>query len=344
VRVERIDEWLGSLSLPALLEDECRVLDSNDVLVTCAGFEERAFEYLRRAVKAGSKRFTLVSVEYRPSVPANRSEELAALAGQAQATLIVVEYDRQDPKDPSPSILKAVSERRLLVDVSGMSRLLVVQLVAAALRAGAAIRTDVVYSEALEYPPSKEEVDTSLAKGEDLFGVINFISSGVFGIIVPPELSATAMYAQPIRLIAFPTFNPAQFAALCAEINASAFSIIHGVPPDHSNAWRTEAIRSLNKLGGLREAEDFRTSTLDYRETIACLLSIYARDERRNKIVIAPTGSKMQSVAVGVVVGFLHDIQIVYPAPRSFPTPENYTKGVKQIYRLPLATFVHVPS
>ena len=316
------------------------MLGSTDVLVTCAGFEDRAFEYLRRAVKAGSKRFTLVSIEYRPSVPANRSQELAALAEQAEATLVVVEYDRQDPKDPSSSVLKVADERRVLIDVSGMSRLLIVQLVAAALRAGTASRTEVVYSEALEYSPSKVEVDASLPKSEDLFGILHFISSGVFGIIVPPELSAIPMYAQPIRLIAFPTFNPSQFAALCGEINASAFSIIHGVPPDQANAWRTEAIRSLNKLGGLREAEDFQTSTLDYRETISCLLSIYARDQQRNKIVIAPTGSKMQSVAVGVVLGFLHDIQVVYPAPRSFPTPENYTKGVKQIYRLPLATFV----
>ncbi len=45
----------------------------------------------------------------------------------------------------------------------------------------------------------------------------------------------------------------------------------------------------------------------------------------------------MQTLAVGIVAGFLRDLQIVYPAPRSFPLPDNYTKGVNCIFGLELS-------
>jgi hypothetical protein len=166
--------------------------------------------------------------------------------------------------------------------------------------------------------------------------VINFISSGVLGIIVPAELSTVSMYGQPIRLVAFPTFNPAQFAALCAEINASAFTVVHGAPPSAENEWRLDAIRRLNNIDSLREPDEATTSTFDYRGTVKLLVDIYQQHGDREKLVVAPTGSKMQTVAVGLVAGFLRDLQIVYPAPRSFPSPDEYTRGVKRLYGLGL--------
>jgi hypothetical protein len=289
-------------------------------------------------VRHGSRKFRVIAIDYLPPQPANRTVELEQLVAQSNAILHWIKYDRQDPHDPSSFILEhAPSPGRLLIDTSGMSRLLIVQLVCAIIRANRAANSHVVYAEAEQYPPTKDEVDKSIADANNLFSVINFISSGVLGIIVPPELSTVAMYGQPIRLIAFPSFNPAQFAALCAEINASSYTIIHGRPPREENAWRQGAIAQLNNIANLREAEEEIASTLDYRETLSLLLKIYRQHGDRQKLVIAPTGSKMQALAVGVVTGFLRDLQIVYPAPRSFPSAEKYTKGVSRMYGLELS-------
>jgi hypothetical protein len=223
-----------------------------------------------------------------------------------------------------------------------MSRLLIVQLVSELLRRGLASRSHVLYTEALSYPPSKEEVVTRLDAQSDVLGILNFISSGVFGIQVVPELSTVAMQGQPIRMVVFPSFNPSQLAAVCSEIPAAAVTIVNGVPPKDSNRWRTDAIRSLNNVESIAGRDEVNTSTFDYRETLQLLLRIYQEHGTDEKIVISPTGSKMQSVAVGIICGLMSDIQIVYPTPRMFPSPTNYTEGAGQSYQLPLGVFAGV--
>ena len=84
----------------------------------------------------------------------------------------------------------------------------------------------------------------------------------------------------------------------------------------------------------------FETSTLDYRETLDTLLRIYAAHGPTERILIAPTGSKMQAVAVGVFRSFIRDAQIVYPTPHEFTSPSAYTFGVKHVYHLVLDPFV----
>jgi hypothetical protein len=229
------------------------------------------------------------------------------------------------------------NSERILVDISGMSRLLIVQLVAAGARQGLLDRMEIIYTEAQCYPPSRQQVEDELKKSRDYLAILNFISSGVFGITVVPELSTVAMQGEPVRLIAFPSFNPAQFAAVCAEIQASFFSIVNGVPPRPENLWRRDAIRQLNGIEALREREEYDASTFDYRETLKVLLDIYKKHGATEKLLISPTGSKMQSVAVGIVCGFLRDIQVVYPTPRSFPSPAHYTEGALESYRLRLS-------
>jgi hypothetical protein len=59
----------------------------------------------------------------------------------------------------------------------------------------------------------------------------------------------------------------------------------------------------------------------------------------RDRLLISPTGSKMQVVAVGLFSAFVEDVQIVYPTPRVFTEPKNYTTGIGQLNILPLGAF-----
>jgi hypothetical protein len=337
----RTDELLRGVTWPQIKEATPFIGDK-DTLITCAGFEDRALEFLARCVRAGSKSFRLIGVKYLPEVPENRVgqfEELSDLAG-AEATLQT--YIRQEPDNIDGLLSDIKHAARLWVDISGMSKLLIVQLISAGVRQDLLDKMEVVYSEAEIYPPSKEAFAEKLAENKDYRGILNFISSGVYGITIVPELSTVAMQGQPVRLLAFPSFNPTQFAAVTSEIQALALTIINGVPPRDANLWRREAIRQLNGIDSIREKEEFDTSTLDYRDTLKLLLELYAKYGASQKIIVSPTGSKMQSVAIGLACGFLRDLQIVYPTPKSFPTPSNYTTGVSNIYQLSLATFAGV--
>ena len=79
--------------------------------------------------------------------------------------------------------------------------------------------------------------------------------------------------------------------------------------------------------------------TLNYIETLDYLLDLYNEYNIWNKLVLAPTGSKMQAVAVGIFRAFLDDVQIVYPTPRTFDAPDRFSIGVQKIYQLDLDDF-----
>lgn len=338
----RVDEALRAISWPTL--GAFTPMAEGDVLVTSAGFEDRSLAFLERSVRAGSRRFRTIGIDYFPILQENRAKDFVALAAEGDAAASLLTYTRPEPESSERVLDGTAGGGRLLLDISGMSRLLIVQLVSAIVRNGMLSRAEIVYTEAQVYPPSKEEVETLLARAEDYLGVLNFISTGIFGITIVPELSTVAMQGQPIRLVAFPSFNPTQFAAVCAEIQASFLTVVNGCPPNPELAWRRDAIRELNKIDSLREKEEVDLSTFDYRDTLSFVLQLYSSHGASQKLVIAPTGSKMQSVAIGLACGFLGDLQIVYPTPRTFPSPSNYTRGVGVTYRLPLSEFSQVAS
>jgi hypothetical protein len=339
MRVARLDEQLGRVSGPPLEVVTNILFGADDLVVVCAGFEDRAVEVLKRAVAGGSRDFRVICIEYLPANAGNRAPEVLELCRLAGARLEIFHYDRENPAGAGDQLLDRVQGNRLHMDVSGMSRLLIIQVVTEAVRAHMLDRATLWYTEALEYPPTPAEVDALLSDSADATSVAMFLSSGVFGLTAVPELSSVAMHGQPIALVAFPSWNTMQLAALRAELQASTFITVHGIPPDPSNAWRPDAIARLNRLDALAPQESVRASTLDYRETLVALTNAYAKRRHRDKLVVSPTGSKMQSLAVGILCGWLHDVQIVYPTPRTFSPPHEYTRGVKAVYKLELALF-----
>jgi hypothetical protein len=341
-RVLRTDEQLAGLVKPPLQPVSDLRLQPHDCLIICAGFEERCLGLLRRAL-AIRQHFRVILVEYLPFIDANKAGEIIALCEQGGVRPNRIVYDRQNPAGFGALLAERASpcSGRLYVDVSAMSRLLIVQaLVALRAARGGFKRSVIVYSEAQTYPPDRQEVEAGILQSEvDPLFVVLFLSSGVYDVTIVPELSALSFGANQTRLVVFPSFNANQLTALRAELQPSRFTLIHGNPPSLQNQWRPEAISRLNRLDSVPNAEHAHTSTLDYRETLDCLLDLYGREATRERLLISPTGSKMQTVAVGLFRAFMDDVQIVYPTPKEFRSPANYTKGVGQLYSLDLCHF-----
>ena len=177
---------------------------------------------------------------------------------------------------------------RIVIDVTSMSRLLIVQiLVALCEMSGGYLRTSVVYAEAKVYSPTEAEANAVIAKadGDPSFAAM-FVSSGVFDITAVPELSSIAPPGAQTRLIAFPSLDAHQLTALRAEIHPSRFDLIEGIPPNPANAWRTDAIARLNQLDQIQNRERFTASTLDYRDNLGLLLARYAARPDRERVLI----------------------------------------------------------
>lgn len=340
-RVIRLDERMATMEKPAIQPSASFALAPQDCLVLCGGFEDRALAVLRDATSISSN-FRVVIIAYAPVLAANRLCEIRALCRQAGITPAEIVYDREDPAGFGDLLLNqlGVVGGRVFLDISGMSRLLIVQcLVALRDQRDCFENCLIAYAEAATYPPTPLEVENAIRRSEDdPLSSLFLLSSGVFEVMVVPELSAAAVGPNQTRLVAFPSFSPEQITALRNELSPSRCTYIHGVPPLEENRWRTAALARINRLE-LTDPDNLRASTMDYRETLDCLLRLYGEHSERERLMVSPTGSKMQAVAVGLFRAVLDDVQIVYPTPREFRTPDNYTRGVRQMYILPLKDF-----
>jgi hypothetical protein len=337
LKIETPDEVLARLPKPRLERVNEFRLQSDDWLILCGGFEDRALAVLRNAI-SHQPTLNVLLVRYQPAVHENKNDTVIDICHGAN--VIGIDYDRQNPQGFGIRLTQILSTcgGRVFVDVSAMSRLLIVQiLVALGTRERGFLDCTVAYTEAREYPPTESHANAELARSEaDPTLSILFLSSGVFEITILPELGSIAPAAAQTRLITFPSLDAHHLTALQNEIQPSRLTLIEGVPPDPTNQWRRELIAKINGIHQIRDADICATSTLDYRETLETLLSLYQKHSLNERLVVAPTGSKMQSVAVGIFRSFASDVQVVYPTPHGFCSPDNYTLGVGHSYTLRL--------
>ncbi len=337
-RLMRIDERMAAMSKPALQPVTAFELAKDDCLVLCAGFEDRVSEVLKNAVLRAAG-FRVITIVYKPFIQANRLQEIRGIVASAGMDCREIIYDRMNPAGFGDGLLREVEDvtGRLFLDISAMSRLLIVQGLVALRDWRNGLRNCVIaYAEATDYLPAQTEVADVLRRTEvDPLASFLLLSSGVHELTLVPELSAAAVGPVQTRLIAFPSFNPEQITALCNELSPSRCTFIHGVPPREENRWRTEAIARINQID-LAKPDNLYASTLDYRESLDRLLRLYGEHSERERLLVSPTGSKMQAVAVGIFRALLDDVQIVYPTPREFRAYDDYTKGVRQMYILSL--------
>jgi hypothetical protein len=342
VSVKRVDDLLRSLKKPKIATLRNLAFREGDLLVLCAGFEDRAVHIIRK-INKNKLRLEVLLINYLPFIKENKSKEIIKICKRLKLSFSEIVYDRENPAGAGQNINSVASriKGRIFIDISAMSRLLIVQTLVALSNVDELFaKTNILYCEARNYPPAFKKVKSVLEK-EDKTSIYNeiFLSSGVYGVTIVPELSSVSHQGQPTRLVAFPSFNTDQLAILKAEIQPFYLDLINGVPHLKKNNWRLEAIKKLNNVESIQKKIEYIASTLNYEETLKTLLDIYNKFGTLERIIVAPIGSKMQAVAVGLFKAFMNDIQIVYPTPRNFAIPKEYTVGVSETYKLSLMSF-----
>lgn len=340
----RVDRELYSTTWPIQEKIELVSFQPGDVLIVCGGFEDRAMNVINMAARARSKGLTVLDFDYLPPVESNHFQQISELCATAGWRHMRVEYDRCNPAGIFTTTVGLLPSeiRRVYIDISGMSRLLIVQLIVGLIEQG--IETScvtVLYTEAESYPPTEQEARSKIANHiGDSSDILSFVSIGVYDLTVVPELSSVSINRAPQHLVSFPSFNSAQLYSVKSIIQPAMTTLIHGTPPDPKLHWRTEAICQINQVDDYSEDEQITISTLDYSECLRALLTLYERWSEFNNIVLSPTGSKMQTVALGIFRGFMLDVQVVYPTPLRFTNPSEHTRGAKQLYKLDLDMFI----
>lgn len=338
MRVMRIDEKLAAVNFPALEEIHSIELRQEDVFILAAGFEDRTLACLRQ-IKSTSSKISIIILSYAPEISENLFNNVCSFCQEKNYDYETIPYNRSVP-DSLNSIVDSFIIRNckgnIYLDISAMSRLLIVQILYALRNYLHNIK--ILYTESESYSPTFTEYEEEMEKAEEASTEFPmFISSGVADIYFPSVFSTSALQGQPLRLIVFPSFNPYQLRSVVNELQPSFLDIINGVSPRDNNSWRTDAILRLNKVDSIRQKKDlYYTSTFDYRETLDLLIQIYQKENVFDQITIIPTGSKLQSLAVAIFRLYMEDIRIAYPLPQKFNDVSSYSSGVLNSYLLEL--------
>ena len=296
----------------------------------CAGFEDRSLGLLSYLKDWGFQVKKVVIIEYLPFDETNRLMEVVNLAGQVSTEPIeIIKFDRHDPQnsdDINPDRLNdLIREGGSAVDISGMSRFLIVILCVRLLRMKKLV--NLVYFEPEDYHPIEQEYYDVHTK-EKRIGTFQFLSSGLYEILTVDDLTSGAMLGYPPLLVASPTFQPTFLRALLNELYPEKLILLEGVPPDPKRRWRKEKVRQLNQYAFDIASEDSaEISTADAQAVYDELQKISKQHRYTNRIILAPAASKMHALGIAAFIASGAQVEVIYPTPKEFKSAE-YTKGI----------------
>ena len=317
------------------------------MLLLAEGFEERSISFIS---KCNGVFFDIIVIcKY---MPEKESKYLALknIIKDRFGNAVIKEliFYRYNPFEFENELSMLFSDMNLLdeiiIDVSVMSKYMIMQIMSSLASFNNTLV--IVYTEPMSYAPSEIEFNDNVLKGgQDAAALLP--SYGVHDIIRTPLLTSLVMQKSPIVLIAFLSFNEQLIRALLSELNPVHLLLINGVPPELS--WRESAMAKIHNkiINEYISDNNFdesslpirKTSTLYYLETFNMLVDIYKKYCLTNRIVISPTGSKMQAVASSLIKICCQDIHIEYPTPESYFVSGYSSSNIKTIHQVIFLNF-----
>ena len=324
-------------------------LDEGDVIVHAPGFEDRTMAIAQVLTENAAKAKGIL-LDYLPMNPMNRLIDVRhalTACGVSITDSDILRYDRFEPGDFDVrllAILRKYSARRVILDISTMSKLAIMLILDVCHVLN--VNLLIVYSEAKEYGPSRDEFEDA-RRNKKIHQPSLQIFTGVHGVIRVDSLASVAMQGQPTAAIVFMSFNDALTQVLLNTVYPSRLLLINGRPPAHT--WREEATAWIHNQvrrewendnplqtldAGTQGLPERVVSTLDYRETVSILSRLYWQLSVNHRFLLAPAGSKLQSVGCYIVKALHPDIHIEYPSPKGFRPP--YSSGIGHQWTLDL--------
>ena len=337
-------------TFPSIEELNLNRIQTPITYICAIGFEDRAQAILNEALKTNIKFDKIIAIEYKPFDKRNKLAEFKEKIEEfkiPESSIEFIIYDRFEPEEFLEKLdmvkKSIIPDSHIIVDISAITKLLIVILLQGLIDRKNNLH--IVYSEAEIYHPVKEKFNAEKSKYErETESLPIFLTTDVYDIVTTTSLSTTSMQGYPLLMVAFPTFNHCELTALVNEITSQHLILIEGRPHEKQNHWRLEAIKWLNRKiiehlssNGNTKGHEKIVSTFDYKETIKVLEEIYQKFKYSRKLIVVPTGSKLQTFGVFILKQMHPDIQIVYPVTKEFT--ELYTEGAKALWCISFSNF-----
>ena len=342
--------------LPSVELSKPLALSGGEILIHAPGFEDRTLAVLNDFDSGNGTQAILL--DYRPYNPNHKLAQVRdglREKGFCVPDQNIVKYDRFKPADFEDRLcsrLRCAEVRTAVVDVSTMSKLEIMLVLHVCKEMN--LNVHLLYSEAKSYGPSKEQFEKAKAENEIHRPTIQ-VFTGIHGVVRVDSLASIAMQGQSTAALVFMSFNDALTQMLLNTVYPGRLFLINGRPPVHSwreeaTAWIHDQVRRewpddnpIDIQGEDRVPLPIRTvSTLDYRETVSLLVQLYWDLSANHRILLAPAGSKLQSVGCYIVKALHPDIHIEYPSPEGFVS--FYSNGIGQRWSINLGNLAELVS
>lgn len=334
--------------LPPLLYETSLDVGEGDVVVHAPGFEDRTMA-VTNVIKSGASAKAIL-MNYEPIDLRNRLTDVCQClrkVGVQVTDADILVYNRFEPGDVEARLSARLTyhhARRVLVDISSMSKLLIM-LVLNVVRS-LKLEVAIFYAEAESYCPTEEDFNQARATNAVHQPSVQ-VFTGVHGVVRVDSLASVAMQGHQTAAIVFMSFNDALTQVLLNTAYPGRLFLINGQPPVHSwreqaTAWIHDQVRrewerdnpvELAKSGEVALPKRV-VSTLDYRGTVLILSELYWELSANHRILLAPSGSKLQTVGCSLVKALHPDIHIEYPSPEGFTA--EYSTGIGTTWILEL--------
>jgi hypothetical protein len=307
-------------------------IGQNVLFISCEGFEERSLFFPSKIGPQILFSKSLV-ITYLPEKKSRLQELLPLVEKHSKCAPQIISFHRFEPQDfensllsNRESILAGIDE--IVIDISVMSKLMIIIVILWLSNFKGRLR--IIYSEPCEYAPSLDQFEKYKTDSTEQGWLP---SHGVHDVVRTTLTSSIIMQSAPSIVIAFASFNEQLLRALLSVINPSHFFLLNGVPPHLK--WRELATQFVNsaitKEYPIENTVDDngamtnRVSTLFYEETFAFLAKLYVKYCYSYRLIIAPTGSKLQALSCALFKICCPDVHIEYPTPESLNFSGGYS-------------------
>lgn len=330
--------------LPDLeVAEKLTVGKSNRLLIISEGFESRSLSWITSQDE--TKLFSAsIICKYDPASRDHFSTMYNAVFSRTKQPPLVVSYNRFDPSVFEFNFNSKFSEiepeiDEIVIDISAMSKLLIMIILFSIKRTNCKVR--LIYTEPETWSPSLEEYTKYIESQRTSVGLFGLSSVGVYDIIRTPNLSSIVMQDSPSHLITFTSTNEHLISVILNQVTPTKTTLINA--SSGREPWRERAAIELcsNILNAFSIDRDNIVSfpLLDYTDVFELIAKEYKKYCYSKRIVLAPIGGKIHTVACALIKICCPDIHVEYPTPESYVFDKYSSEETHQIYQIVFQSF-----
>lgn len=322
-------------------------LDSSELVIIAAGFEQRSLTFFNKVWGEGIRNLLLIKYEAGPKENNTAFAKINATikrTARFHQKVNCVALDTNKPLRFEQDLQQAILQQKLpnygsiWVDLSGISTYAICIILRICRAHFPMMDLNLIYTEAEAYYPTEKEYRKYYSKyGEKGIERLPIsLTSEMSENLILDSFSGFTIRKDPTCLLLYAGYERHRSIGAIENINPSKLVIIYGKPGRRDLEWRLDMSKHLhaNLLNERIRSEEV-TSTLSVSENYQLLYEYYEMLYGDHNICISPINSKMQTVATYLIWETFKDIQLVFPLPIRY-LPKRFSEAAGKTFHMRL--------